>query len=54
MDVPIVTRSAEALTFTTTPTDTMRFLAPGGPMSLDVYVERRPRATARPCTATRR
>lgn len=37
---PIVTRRDEALTFTTAPTDVMRFLALGDQASPDVYVER--------------
>jgi mannose-6-phosphate isomerase-like protein (cupin superfamily) len=40
MDVPIVTRREDALTFTTAPTDVMRFLALGDHSSPDVYVER--------------
>lgn len=39
MDGPIVTRGADALTFTTAPTDVMRFLALGDNSSPDVYVE---------------
>ena len=37
---PIVMRSDDALTFTTTPTDVMRFLALGDNSSPDVYNER--------------
>lgn len=40
MDARIVTRHDDALTFTTTPTDVMRFLAQGDSASPDVYVER--------------
>lgn len=40
MDAPIVTRREDALTFTTAPTDVMRFLALGDHSSPDVYVER--------------
>lgn len=36
MDLPLVTRGTEALSFTTTPTDHMRFLCPGGPELPDV------------------
>ncbi|MGQ0617705.1 MAG: cupin domain-containing protein [Acidimicrobiia bacterium] len=40
MDAPIVTRGENALTFTTAPTDVMRFLALGDHSAPDVYVER--------------
>lgn len=40
MTTPIVTRGVDALTFTTAPTDVMRFLALGDQSSPDVYVER--------------
>jgi len=40
MNSPIVSRGADALTFTTAPTDVMRFLAQGDQHSPDVYVER--------------
>ncbi|MGI9053809.1 MAG: cupin domain-containing protein [Ilumatobacteraceae bacterium] len=40
MNTPIVTRRDDALTFTTAPTDVMRFLALGDNISPDVYVER--------------
>lgn len=39
MSTPIVTRASDALTFTTTPTDVMRFLAQGDEQSPDIYVE---------------
>ena len=39
MSTPIVTRGDDALTFTTSPTDVMRFLAGGDENSPDVYVE---------------
>ena len=40
MNQPIVTRGSAALAFTTTPTDQMRFLCPGGPELLDITDER--------------
>jgi len=40
MDLPTVTRGSQALTFTTTPTDEMRFLCPGGPDLPDIVDER--------------
>lgn len=40
MDIAIVTRGADALTYTTTPTDVMRFLLPGDQESPDVMVAR--------------
>ena len=40
MSTPIVTRGDDALTFTTSPTDVMRFLAGGDENSPDVYVIR--------------
>lgn len=39
-ELPNITRGADALTFTTTPTDVMRFLATGGPHGPDVTDER--------------
>ncbi len=39
MDQAFVVRSADAVQFTTTPTDTMRFLCPGGPEMPDVTDE---------------
>lgn len=40
MELPIVTRATDALTFTTTPTDQMRFLCLGGSQLPDVTDER--------------
>jgi quercetin dioxygenase-like cupin family protein len=40
MSGSIVSRSCDALTFTTAPTDVMQFLALGGDESPDVYLER--------------
>lgn len=39
MDQPIVTRASEALSFTTTPTDTMNFLCEGNDQMPDVMTE---------------
>lgn len=39
MDSELVTRAADALTFTTTPTDTMRFLLEGDPQQPDIMDE---------------
>ncbi len=39
MDLQVVTRATDALTFTTTPTDVMRFLAQGDGESPDVSDE---------------
>ena len=53
MDAPIVTRRDDALTFTTSPTDVMRFLAPATSTRPTSTSSGWLPATARPCTATR-